>query len=191
MLGKMKTSLRKAVVVHLTEDMIRLAKEFKRERDKTKNEEGFTYDKFTTPDDAFVGRLGELAFEEYLEKKGLKKGVNFVDNSREEFYDKFDFKLTQSGKKIDVKAAQTELDPNYSWYFGYPEIQKPAKKDVIVLVYIILKKRIAIIVGYLTGKQVSEYPVTDHNTKANFRYQTPNHDTPVKDYEPIDTFDWV
>ena len=181
--------------------MIREARNFKASRDKIKailKLENRDYDKFTTKDDSFIGRLGELLFVKWLKEiKGLKEDKDFIEwykvhHPKEDFYDKWDYKLLKNEKTIDVKAAQTKLEPNPKWTFGYPGIQKPANKDYIVLVYIInneIKVPIkGIIIGWLRGSEVAtKYgkPVWT-NAFAGFGYRTPNFETVVGDYYTIE-----
>jgi hypothetical protein len=174
----------------LTEKMITEAKQFKTERDKRKRDEGLEYDKFTTPSDAFIGRLGELVFEKYLvEMRNLKKDVDFEDNRNEEFYDRFDYRFLQSGKTVDVKAGQTKLEPDDSWTFGYPVAENPEKKTYVVLIYINPTRMKAMLVGFLTGSQVASYPKSFVNKKAGHEYKTLNYETNVGDYEEISKLD--
>ena len=192
--------------IEITKEMIKISKNYKTKRDTEKEvlkQRGQDYDKFTTDDDAYIGKLGEIVFEIYLKQQNLKIGEDFISWSdrkkkttkfRDEFYDKWDYKIVKNDTSvtIDVKTGQTSLVPKPQWNYGYPVVQSPEKKDYIVLVYIIYKSNSnktpikGKIVGWMTGKEIKNYRKTMKNGYAGFRYKTLNHDTVVKDYKNID-----
>ncbi len=178
--------------VKITEQMLKQAQEYKRYRRKLR--ESHPYTKFDSPDDAFIGKLGELSFEKFLNQRGLRKDTNY-ETQEGALYDEWDFRLIQSGITIDVKTAQTPLEPDNSWYFGYGIKTKPGNKDYIVICYVpkglsdmaIIQIQFGqewlttLIMGYIEGYKVCDFKQTWYNTKAKYRYQIKAYDIPIRE----------
>jgi hypothetical protein len=178
--------------IEITKQMVIQAQEHERYRRSLRHQ--YPYTKFDTPDDAFIGKLGELSFEEYMSRQGLIKGIDF-ETQEGEIYDKWDYRLIKSNLTIDVKTAQTQLQPDDSWYFGYGIETKPENKDYIVICYVpkclndIPISQInfgqdwftTLIMGYIEGSKVCNFEQVTHNTKVKFRYNIKAYDIPIRE----------
>lgn len=126
-------------------------------------------------DKALLGCLGELAFEQVLISGGHAYEVD-----REGFEhrntDNFDFLI--QNQKLDVKVAKksTTRPPNDNWTYGYPAEQNPASKDFVVVGWVDLLNRQVGFYGWITGGEISQFPIVTQNTFAGYTYLTPNHE---------------
>ena len=126
-------------------------------------------------DKALLGCIGELAFEYWLRSLGYEYQVDRdgfdVRNS-----DEFDFLIENS--KIDTKVAKksTANAPNDNWTYGYPQEQNPASKDFVVVGWVDYTRKEVGFYGWITGLEVSRFPVVTRNTFAGYAYLTPNHE---------------
>ncbi len=126
-------------------------------------------------DKALLGCLGELAFEQVLKNGGYAYEVDregFEDRNT----DNFDFLIED--KKIDTKVAKksTANPPNDNWTYGYPQEQNPVSKDFVVIGWVDFVNKQMGFYGWITGVEVSRYPVVTRNTFAGYAYLTPNHE---------------
>lgn len=124
---------------------------------------------------AMIGCIGEIAFQQVLEKENIKyqtDNASFLDRNTDEF----DFKI--NGRIIDVKVAKksTAKNPKDSWTYGYPEEQNPRKKDYIVVGWVDLHSNEVGFYGWIRGEKVSDYSVVRENGYAGYKYLTPNHE---------------
>lgn len=124
---------------------------------------------------AMLGCIGEIAFEEYLKKKGYDYNLDQTDFS-ESNSDEFDFLI--GGKRFDIKVAKksTNRPPTDAWTYGYPEEQRPMSKDFVVVGWVDFNNNEIGFYGWITGQEVSTFPVVTHNSFAGYRYLTPNHE---------------
>ena len=126
-------------------------------------------------DKALLGCIGELAFEQVLIAGGHQYEVD-----REGFEgrntDNYDFLIMD--KKLDTKVAKksTANPPNDSWTYGYPQEQNPASKDYVVVGWVDFPNKQVGFYGWITGVEVSRFPVVTRNTFAGYAYLTPNHE---------------
>ncbi len=146
------------------------------------------FSKFDSEEDYYVGQLGELAFEKVLIKNKFVEGIDYTRwNPEEEYakwdyeklYDKWDFKLF--GKTIDVKTEQTKCSPDNTWYYGYPILQNPSKKDYVVIALYNNTNDNVYFVGCIEGFKIKRYPIVTENSSGRFKYKTSNYDIPHKD----------
>lgn len=128
-------------------------------------------------DKAALGCMGELAFEQLLQQKGVPYTLDSTDFSTRRA-DEFDFLIHR--KKVDVKVAKktTQRPPGDSWTYGYSQEQPPASKDYVVIGWVDVNQRMVGFWGWITGERISQYPVVTKNTFAGYSYLTPNHEFP-------------
>lgn len=126
-------------------------------------------------DKALLGCMGELAFEHWLRSLGYEYQVD-RDGFDERNSDEFDFLIEDS--KIDTKVAKksTANPPNDNWTYGYPQEQNPASKDFVVVGWVDYTRKEVGFYGWITGLEVSRFPVVTKNTFAGYAYLTPNHE---------------
>lgn len=126
-------------------------------------------------ENALLGCMGEVAFEHLLQQKGIEYKLDETDFTQRNS-DEFDFLI--GGNKIDVKVAKksTANPPNDKWTYGYPEEQRPATKDYVVVGWIDFVNKEVGFYGWLSGQQIAQYPVVTENTFAGYQYLTPNHE---------------
>lgn len=129
----------------------------------------------TRVQNALVGRIGELAFEQWL----LSSDVTFeVDTAGYENRnsDEFDFRV--HGRTIDVKVAKksTLVNPKSDWCFGVPVDQFPEKKDVVVVGWVDFQNKQVHFHGWMSGKDVANHAITDTNSFSGKSYLTDNHE---------------
>ncbi len=126
-------------------------------------------------DNALVGSMGELAFEYWLNSIGLDYKL---DNGGYEnrHSDQFDFLLGEYTLDIKVAKKTTVHRPNDKWTYGYPVEQKPESKDYVVVGWVDYAQKQVGFYGWITGKEISHYPVVTKNTYAKYAYLTPNHE---------------
>lgn len=124
---------------------------------------------------AFLGCMGELAFEHFIKTKNISYELDTKDFQNRNS-DEFDFLVC--GKKVDIKVAKktTPSNPNDNWTYGYPQEQDPVSKDYIVVGWIDFKKEEVGFYGWITGKKISAFPVVEKNSFAGYAYLTPNHE---------------
>jgi hypothetical protein len=134
---------------------------------------GLSYNKRV--EKAFLGCLGEVAFEYYLNVNGIKFKLDTTDFTANNS-DEFDFFC--NGKKIDVKVAKktTKNNPSDYWTYGYPQDQNPKSKDIVVIGWIDFSNKIIGFYGWISGYKISQYPVVEKNSFAGYKYLTPNHE---------------
>jgi hypothetical protein len=126
-------------------------------------------------DKALLGCMGELAFEHWLQSKGYNYEVDregFEDRNS----DNYDFLIED--KKLDTKVAKksTANPPNDNWTYGYPQEQNPASKDYVVVGWVDFIRKEVGFYGWITGVEVSRFPVVTKNSFAGYSYLTPNHE---------------
>lgn len=135
----------------------------------------FSLSKQARIDKALLGCLGELAFEQVLIRGGQTYEVD-----REGFEgrntDNFDFLIQD--KKLDVKVAKKSITrpPNDNWTYGYPAEQNPASKNFVVVGWVDLINKQVGFYGWITGVEISQFPILTQNTFAGYPYLTPNHE---------------
>ena len=122
---------------------------------------------------AFIGTLGEIAFQKLLNQKNIKFSIDSSDFSIVNS-DQFDVKINNS--LFDIKVAKTHKTPVDKWTYGYPEEQHPETKDYIVIGCLNMIKKCVIFYGWIKGQDVKKFPVVKINTFAGFQYKTPNHE---------------
>ncbi len=124
---------------------------------------------------AHLGCLGELAFEIFLKSKKIDFKLDTKDFKNRNS-DEFDFLINR--KTIDIKVAKktTPRNPNDNWTYGYPQEQNPVSKDYIVVGWVDFTKQEIGFYGWITGKDISTFPVVTKNTFAGYNYLTPNHE---------------
>lgn len=134
---------------------------------------GLSYNKRI--DKAYLGCLGEIGFEFYLNKEGVNFKKDNTDFSSKNS-DEFDFFC--NGKKIDVKVAKktTRNNPTDYWTYGYPHEQNPISKDVVVIGWVDFSAKVVGFYGWISGYNISKYPVVERNSFAGYKYLTPNHE---------------
>lgn len=129
---------------------------------------------------ATIGCIGEIAFEKLLMSRGIK-----YNTDREDFWnrnaDDFDFEI--NGFRIDVKVAKTNKNPSPRWTYGYPEQQIGMGKDYVVVGWVNESQRCIGMYGWISFDRISGYPLTEYNSYAGFRYQTPNYEFPWGDLD--------
>lgn len=124
---------------------------------------------------AYLGCLGELAFEHFLKNQGISyklDNIGFENRNSDEF----DFLIND--KKIDAKVAKksTSSAPNDRWTYGYPQEQHPASKNYVVVGWVDFVKNEVGFYGWITGSKIASFPVVEKNSYAGYRYFTPNHE---------------
>lgn len=127
---------------------------------------------------AETGCIGEIAFEKVLADRGIEYHTdreNFVNRNA----DDFDFEI--NGYKIDVKVAKTNKNPGDRWTYGYPQQQIGMEKDIVVVGWVDHMHRIIGMYGWIFFGRIQRYPLTNVNSFAGFRYQTPNYEFPWGD----------
>lgn len=148
---------------------------------------GKTYTKFDSKDDALIGVVGEVAIEKYLKLCGFVEGNDFETNYNcPDDYDKWD--VLVKGKEIDVKTEKSLYTPNSEWYYGFPVIQKPNNKDLIVICIFNPTKKEVYVIGAIEGKEVSKCPKTLVNGSGKFKYKIENYDIPSKLLKSLKSF---
>ena len=173
--------------IQITDEMLAEAKEYE---EKTREKHKGKFTKFDTEYDYLTGKLGELAFEEYLVNHlNLEENEDFApwkwDEDIDEIkklYDKWDFKINK--RTIDVKTERTKYQPNEDWCYGYPVIQNPHKKDYVIIGLFNFEAGYIRFVGGISGQKVSKYPSTFQNCSGKYNYKISNHDIPQKDLTP-------
>ena len=123
----------------------------------------------------FRSCLGEAAFRHFLHSQRIPFQEDTTDFSQARS-DAFDVAI--HGKTIDVKVAKKSTPnlPNDHWTYGYPQEQHPASKDYVVVGLVDFTLGIVAFYGWISGAQISRYPVVTHNAYAKFPYETPNHE---------------
>lgn len=138
----------------------------------------FGVDRATRIEHAKVGCIGEIAFEKVLQDRNIE-----YDTDREDFEnrnaDEFDFEI--NGLKIDVKVAKTNKTPTDRWTYGYPRQQIGMEKDIVVVGWVSEQQRRIGMYGWILFDRIRRYRLTNYNTFAGFRYQTPNYEFPWGD----------
>ncbi len=126
---------------------------------------------------ARLGCIGELSFERLLLQKGIPYQLDATDFASSRT-DAFDFLIRD--KKVDVKVARktTPRLPGDSWTYGYPQEQRPAAKDFVVIGWVDLALQQVGFYGWIRGERISNYPVVNRNSFAGYSYLTPNHEFP-------------
>ena len=124
---------------------------------------------------AVLGCMGEYAFEHWLKSKGYTYEVDRAGFENRNS-DAYDFMI--AGSKIDVKVARksTDRSPKDNWTYGYPQEQKPASKDYVVVGWVDFTQKQVGFYGWITGREISHFPVVTQNTFAGYSYRTPNHE---------------
>tara|TARA_R110000868_G_scaffold88317_1_gene246169 strand:+ start:1297 stop:1842 length:546 start_codon:yes stop_codon:yes gene_type:complete len=124
---------------------------------------------------AYLGCIGELAFEHYLQKENIKYSKDTTDFSIKNS-DDFDFLI--NSKKIDIKVAKktTKRIPSDHWTYGYPEEQNPISKDFVIIGWVDFNLKQVGFYGWITGIQIQNFPVVSKNGYAGYAYKTPNHE---------------
>ncbi|EJF09273.1 MULTISPECIES: hypothetical protein [Pontibacter] len=124
---------------------------------------------------AVLGCMGEYAFEHWLKSLGYTYEVDRAGFENRNA-DAFDFLI--GGCKIDVKVAKKSTDrpPNDNWTYGYPQEQKPASKDYVIVGWVDFSRKEVGYYGWIAGKEISRFPVVTKNTFAGYSYRTPNHE---------------
>ncbi|MBF8962816.1 hypothetical protein I0P70_06145 [Pontibacter sp. FD36] len=124
---------------------------------------------------AVLGCMGEYAFEHWLKSLGYTYEVDRAGFENRNS-DAFDFLI--GGSKIDVKVAKKSTDraPNDNWTYGYPQEQKPASKDYVIVGWVDFNRREVGFYGWIAGKEISRFPVVTKNAFAGYSYRTPNHE---------------
>ena len=135
----------------------------------------FGYDDELRLEKAAIGCLGEAAFRHFLHSQRIPFQEDTTDFSQARS-DAFDVAI--HGKTIDVKVAKKSTPnlPNDHWTYGYPQEQHPASKDYVVVGLVDFTLGIVAFYGWISGAQISRYPVVTHNAYAKFPYETPNHE---------------
>lgn len=135
----------------------------------------FGYDDELRLEKAAIGCLGEAAFRHFLHSQRIPFQEDTTDFSQARS-DAFDVAI--HGKTIDVKVAKKSTPnlPNDHWTYGYPQEQHPASKDYVVVGLVDFTLGIVAFYGWISGAQISCYPVVTHNAYAKFPYETPNHE---------------
>lgn len=136
-------------------------------------------------DTLYIGKLGDVVFEDYLIKNGFRRNVDYetVEGTRS-----WDFKFRSSGITVDVRAARFGVlcgQPDSSWYFGYSVDEKPEMKDYIVICYINTDYEKGTIAGFIPGKHVIKYRKTSYNSKWGYEYKNEVYDIPLRDVKEI------
>lgn len=124
---------------------------------------------------AYLGCIGELAFEEFLKEQNIQYKTDNTDFTTRNS-DDFDFLI--NSKKIDIKVAKksTKSNPSDGWTYGYPQEQKPESKDYVIIGWVDFNQKQIGFYGWIAGKIISEFPVVTQNTFAGYDYKTPNHE---------------
>lgn len=124
---------------------------------------------------ASLGCMGELAFEYWLQVLGYDYEVD-REGFEDRHSDEFDFLI--GGYKIDTKVAKktTANPPKDNWTYGYPQEQDPVSKDFVIVGWVDYTRKEVCFYGWMTGEEISRFPVVDQNTYAGYHYLTPNHE---------------
>lgn len=126
-------------------------------------------------DKAFLGCIGELAFESYLIENKISYQTDSTDFTTKNS-DEFDFLI--NSKKIDIKVAKksTKRAPTGGWTYGYPKDQKPETKDFVIIGWVDFTQKEVGFFGWIRGIAISKYLVVTKNGFAGYAYKTPNHE---------------
>lgn len=121
---------------------------------------------------AFIGALGEVAFESIL----LDRGVPFESDIRAALEpDDGDFFLPdRRGLSVDVKIAKSIKTPAPQWRFGIPVDQRPASKGAIVIGWWNPITSMVCFYGSLAGRLLAGRKVVRTNSLTGERYFTDN-----------------
>ena len=135
----------------------------------------FKLSKTSRIEKAYLGCIGELAFENYLKKENIAYRTDLTDYSTNNS-DEFDFLI--NAKKIDIKVAKktTKSTPSDNWTYGYPEEQKPNTKHFVIIGWVDFNLKQVGFYGWITGIQIQNFPVVSKNGYAGYAYKTPNHE---------------
>lgn len=123
---------------------------------------------------AYIGSLGEIAFQMLLEREGIPYiAGSYIPDQHSDNWD-----VNICGRIIDVKIAEvhTSSTPNNNWTFGYPCDQHPEQKyGIVVGLYYPSAKQIGFY-GIISGAAVANKPTTNSNSYAKFDYLTSNYE---------------
>lgn len=134
------------------------------------NRMGLSYDERL--DKAFIGALGEIAFEKFLNRYNITYTTNFRNGTGP---DNGDFCINNYSEIIiDVKIAKTFNEPSTGWGFGFPVDQHPEQYDFLVVGYWNPRKNIVEFYGSIPGSMLIGRPTVNINVFSGIRYLTPN-----------------
>lgn len=129
---------------------------------------------------AYVGRLGELAFQMLLEDNGIPFEPGTYDPQRHS--DNGD--VLVNGYVIDVKTARTFKEASPSWIFGYPLQQHPEEKDGIVIANLANQDSEIRFFGIISGENVARCPLSSSNSYSGEDYMTENYEISYGNLDP-------
>ena len=131
-------------------------------------------------DKAYIGRLGEIAFEIFLDDNGVYYEPGTYNPKTHS--DNGDVII--NNYSIDVKTARTSRDATSGWVFGYPVEQKPSDKDAVIIANLTNNDSELRLFGIISGFDVSNCPISQSNSFSGASYMTQNYEIPYSQLEP-------
>ena len=120
-------------------------------------------------DKAYIGALGEVAFENLLQDNYIRYTTDIHTCNRP---DDGDFFI--NNYSIDVKIAKTYKDPTPYWMFGVPVGQNPQLKDYTIIGWWNPGMDEVHFYGSIDGANLGGRPVVNVNSFSGARYLTNN-----------------
>jgi hypothetical protein len=149
------TSVNEFVVVKITSDHLKVGNDAKELHQK---EHVGGYSKFDSPNDAFIGGVGEAIIEEILIANNLKRPNDYKKNRDLDVkYDPWDFFIVTQNISLEIKTQNYNLGKIAEfWEVAVAAQQIDKNGDYYIFIFVDNNFTEAIIVGFIEKKRYKE-----------------------------------